>query len=52
MDGTENTVVDLRTTLQCVQGNNPRSIAFMIQTTSSSCICMVSTGSSNIGYSS
>ena len=34
-DGTASKIVDLRssTLLQCVQGNNPRSICFMIQTT-------------------
>ena len=40
-----NTVVDLRTTLQCVQGNNPRSISFMIQTTSTSASRILYTGS-------
>ena len=45
-DGTANTVVDLRTSLQCVQGNNPRSISFMIQTTyTSGCSAVLSTGS-------
>ena len=45
MDGTANTIVDLRTTLQCVQGNNPRSISFMIQTTSTSDSRIFYTGS-------
>ena len=43
-DGTVNSIVDLRTTLQCVQGNNPRSISFMMQTTYSGCGCIISTG--------
>ena len=44
-DGTENTIVDLTTSLKCVQGNNPRSISFMIQTTSTSPSVILSTGS-------
>ena len=40
-----NTIVDLRTTLKCVQGNNPRSISFMIQTTTSSDSRIIYTGS-------
>ena len=32
-DGIGGGIVDLTTSLQCVQGNNPRSISFMIQTT-------------------
>ena len=44
-DGTASTVVDLRSSLQCVQGNNPRSISFMIQTTDTSgCNIILSTG--------
>ena len=43
-DGTANTIVDLRTNLQCVQGNNPRSISFMIQTTYGGCSFILSTG--------
>ena len=43
-DGTASTIVDLRTTLQCVQGNNPRSISFMIQTTTLTCKYVLSTG--------
>ena len=45
-DGTVNTIVDLRSTLSCVQGNNPRSVSFMIQTTTSSgCHNVLTTGS-------
>ena len=40
-----NTIVDLRTSLQCVQGNNPRSFSFMIQTITNTCSKIVSTGS-------
>ena len=43
-DGAANTVVDLRTTLQCVQGNNPRSFSFMIQTIYTSYARILSTG--------
>ena len=45
LDGITSGIVDLRTTLQCVQGNNPRSFSFMIQTTSTSCSYILSTGS-------
>ena len=38
-------VVDLRTTLQCVQGNNPRSISLMIQTTVTTAASILYTGS-------
>ena len=48
-DGTANTIVDLRSTLQCAQGNNPRSISFMIQTTASSSSVILSTGN-NVNY--
>ena len=44
-DGTVNTIVDLRTSLQSVQGNNPRSISFMIQTSLSGCHNILTTGS-------
>ena len=44
-DGTANTIVDLRSTLQCVQGNNPRSISFMIQTATTAYANIVFTGS-------
>ena len=44
-DGTTSAIIDLRNTLQCVQGNNPRSISFMIQTTVTSTAYMLSTGS-------
>ena len=37
--------MDLRTTLQCVQGNNPRSISFMIKTNAMGCSHILSTGS-------
>ena len=40
-----NTIVDLSNALSCVQGNNPRSISFMIQTTTTSTAVFVSTGS-------
>ena len=44
-DGTVNTIIDLTTTLQCVQGNNPRSISFMIQTTyTGGSACVMGTG--------
>ena len=55
MDGNGGGIVDLTTTLQCVQGNNPRSISFMIQTTSTGCIGILSTGGSEtftISYAS
>ena len=39
-----NTIVDLSNALSCVQGNNPRSISFMIQTTTTSTAVFVSTG--------
>ena len=48
-DGTSSSIVDLRTSLQCVQGNNPRSISFMIQTTTSSCSNILTTGN-NVNY--
>jgi hypothetical protein len=44
-DGTVDTIVDLTTSLQCVQGNNPRSISFMIQTSYSGCSVIFSSGS-------
>ena len=43
-DGNGGGIVDLRTSLQCIQGNNPRSISFMIQTTTTSCSRILSTG--------
>ena len=45
-DGNGGGIVDLRTTLQCVQGNNPRSISLMIQTSASSG-GILSTGTTN-----
>ena len=48
LDGTINTVIDLSTVLQCVQGNNPRSFSFMMQsaaTYESGCRGIISTGS-------
>jgi hypothetical protein len=49
LDGKINTVIDLSTDLQCVQGNNPRSISFMIATTSvtNTCQHILTTGNSN-----
>ena len=44
-DGNGGGIVDLRTTLQSVQGNNPRSISFMIQTTVTSDARILYTGS-------
>jgi len=46
-DFTANAIVDLRSPslLQCVQGNNPRSISFMMQTTYTGCSVILSTGS-------
>ena len=45
LDGNGGGVVDLRSTLQCVQGNNPRSISFMIQTTVTTDARILYTGS-------
>ena len=50
IDGTANTIVDLRTTLTSVQGNNPRSISFMIQTTYTRGCSMIATTGSNVIY--
>ena len=50
-DGTVNTIVDLSTTLQCVQGNNPRSISFMIKTTyTADCAMILSTGTASTSH--
>ena len=50
-DGTVNTIVDLTTTLQSVQGNNPRSISFMIQTTyTADCAMILSTGTASTSH--
>ena len=56
-DGSSSKVVDLRSVLQCVQGNNPRSISFTIKTTATGCHYILSTGSNapsaifSIGFS-
>ena len=48
LDGTVSTIVDLSATLQSVQGNNPRSISFMIQTTyTADCAMILSTGTAS-----
>ena len=47
MDGYGGGVLDLRNKLQCVQGNNPRSISFMIQTTHTRNAVILATGGAN-----
>ena len=50
-DGTVNTIVDLTITLHSVQGNNPRSISFMIQTTyTADCAMIISTGTASTSH--
>ena len=44
-DGVGGGIVSLATAFQCVQGNNPRSISFMIQTTHTSTGVILTTGS-------
>jgi len=44
-DGTNNKVIDLSNVFQCVQGNNPRSFSFMIQTTQTNGGAIIETGS-------
>ena len=48
LDGNGGGVVDLRSTLQSVQGNNPRSIYFMLQTTVTTDSNILFTGSNPV----
>ena len=49
-NGADSSVIDLSTTLQCVQGNNPRSISFMIETTATNTGMIIWTGNSGTEY--
>lgn len=46
-DGSESSVIDLSDSFNCVQGNNPRSVHFQVQTRSTAPSMLVYTGDSN-----
>ena len=49
LNGTVNSFVDLTSSLKSVQGNNPRSISFMIQTTTTGASYILNSGIQSVG---